>query len=57
MGRTEIEKRRAAVTERVGKSRAAAKERIRQTKRIEGTLATTNDNTTLPGNLQTPGLW
>ena len=55
MGRTEIEKRRAAVRERVGKSRAAAKESIRQAKRIEGTLATTTDNTTLPGNLQTPG--
>ena len=55
MGRTEIEKRRAAVRERVRKWRAAAKERIGQTKRIEGTLATTNDNTTLPGNLQTRG--
>ena len=55
MGKAEIEKRRAAVRERVRKSRAAAKERIEQAKRIEGTLATTNDNTTLPGNLQTPG--
>ena len=37
------------------KSKAAAKKRIGQAKRIEGTLATTNDNTTLPGNLQAPG--
>ena len=44
ISRTEIEKRRA-VRERVRKSRAAAKERIGQAKRIEGTLATTNDNT------------
>ena len=55
MGKAEIEKRPAAVRERVRKSRAAAKERIEQAERIEGTLATTNDNTTLPGNLQTPG--
>ena len=55
MGKAEVEKRCAAVRERVRKSRAAAKERIEQAKRIEGTLATTNDNTTLPGNLQTPG--
>ena len=55
MGRTKIEKRRAAVRERVRKSRAAATERIGQAKRTEGTLATTNNNTTLPGNLQTPG--
>ena len=54
MGRTKIEKRRAAVRERVRKSRTAVKERIGQAKRVEGTLATTNDNTTLPGNLQTP---
>ena len=55
MGRTETEKRRAAVRKRVRKSKAAAKERIGQAQRIEGTLATTNDNTTLPGKLQTPG--
>ena len=55
LGRTEIEKRRVAVRERVKKSTAAAKERIGQAKRIERTLATANDNTTLPGNLQTPG--
>ena len=55
MGRTEIEKRRVAVRERVRRSRTAAKEGIGQAERIEGTLATTNDNTILPGNLQTPG--
>ena len=33
----------------------AAKERIGQANKIERTLATTNDNMTLPGNLQTPG--
>ena len=55
MGRTEIEKTRVAVRERVRKSRTAVKERIGQAKRVEGTLATRNDNTTLPGNLQTPG--
>ena len=55
MGRTEIEQRRAAVGERVRKSRTAVKERIGQAKRVEGTLATTNNNTTLLGNLQTPG--
>ena len=55
MGKAEIEKRLVAVRERVRKSKAAAKERIEQAKRIEGTLATTNDNATLPGNLQTPG--
>ena len=35
MGRTEIEKRRAAVRERVRKSKAAAKERIGQAKKID----------------------
>ena len=53
MGRTEIGKRRDVVRERARKSRAAAKERIGQAKRINGALATTNDNTTLLGNLQT----
>ena len=33
----------------------AAKERVGQAKKIKGTLSTTNDNTTLPGNLQAPG--
>ena len=35
MGRTEIENRRAAVRERVRKSKAAAKERIGQANKIE----------------------
>ena len=35
MGRTEIEKRRAALRERVRKSKAAAKERIGQAKKID----------------------
>ena len=35
MGRTEIEKRIAAVRERVRKSKAAAKERIGQARKIE----------------------
>ena len=35
LGRTEIEKRRAVVRERVRKSKAAAKERIGQAKKID----------------------